>query len=451
MSFNQRFQYKLWNLVNSNKSSSIQWNKTGDAILFNFVQFKKEILDCDADFCKSNKLTSFIRQLNLYGFKKTSDIKRKKESHEFRNSFFLRGREDLLQYVKRNSISPRTKKRGRSARRKTAKMKKMYHIQDHPKEIRKQRRGRPKKMDQVKKINTKENNHNHEKKNVHCGITERSHSFSSPRKEDSVGILKEAKFFSGRDIQRWKNMFNFKNSNIMPSKSKNEELQQIKNSVDGGSESKYCITLQSPQIENSDPFKNISKRKEDKVSVFSDITNVASRITSIPKSVTQNKIPNISELWHKEKRSQSLLINNSLKQVHSSNIHPKIHKWEMQALVDENQHVLLKICEPFPKDCKSEMSNNPSQKICYLQWKPQDRKIKIEDNFLDEKKMQHTTKKCFCSSSMKTEESELYKSKYLYETDCEITDEYLELREAYFRHYSERRPKNCDCSKPCII
>lgn len=111
MSTNQRFQYKLWNLIHSNKSTSIQWNKTGDGILFNFLQFKKEVLDRDVDFCKSNKLASFIRQLNLYGFKKIPEMKRtkKKDNHEFRNSFFLRGRDDLLQYVKRNSVSPKAK------------------------------------------------------------------------------------------------------------------------------------------------------------------------------------------------------------------------------------------------------------------------------------------------------------------------------------------------------
>lgn len=106
MSHTQRFQRKLWDLVNSGKSGSIQWNKNGDAIVFNFPLFKKEFLDQSDKFCKSNKIASFVRQLNLYGFKKVtySRRSRRKDVHEFQHPWFAKGREDWLKNVKRNSI-----------------------------------------------------------------------------------------------------------------------------------------------------------------------------------------------------------------------------------------------------------------------------------------------------------------------------------------------------------
>ncbi|KAF8770820.1 40S ribosomal protein S3a like protein [Argiope bruennichi] len=388
-----------------------------------------------------------LMELHGEGTSKTSAAPAKIGEEVTASLFLPKRREDLLPYVKRNSLSPRSKKRGGSAKRKIVKKKKMYDTQDHEKETQKRRRGRPKKIYQVNKLNIKENNHNHEKKSVYCNLAEaaieKSYSFSSTRKEDSERILKDSKYFNGKGNQQWQNLFDFKDSNIISSKSKIEELEQIKNSFDDRSNSKYCIKLESPKLENSDPF----KRKERNILVFSDITNVASRITSISKSEIQHKFSNMSQFRHNEKRVQLLPINNSPNQIQPSNIRPKIHKWEMQAVVDENQQVLLKICEPHPKDSKAEISNNPSLKICDLKWKPQDKKLKMGYNFPDKEK----TAKCFCGSTMKTEELESYKSKYVYETDCEITEEYLELRDTYFRLYSERRPKNCACSKPYVI
>ncbi|GIX74565.1 hypothetical protein CEXT_252831 [Caerostris extrusa] len=172
----KRFQYKLWNLVNSNKSSSVRWNKAGDAIIFNFTQFKKEFLDHSDDFCKSNKLASFVRQLNLYGFKKVSDLRRsrRRDCHEFKNCFFVRAREDLLQNVKRNSISPKI-------REDIPQMLIRPHLKRRP-------AGRPKKVDQVNNshITSKENDHSYEKEEINAtevmGIEERFPANSSLKK-----------------------------------------------------------------------------------------------------------------------------------------------------------------------------------------------------------------------------------------------------------------------------
>lgn len=101
----QRFQRKLWDLANSCKSASLQWSKGGDVIVFDFTLFKKEFLDHTDKFCKSNKIASFVRQLNLYGFKKVSNARRsRKNIHEFKHPWFARDRDDWLQYVNRNSV-----------------------------------------------------------------------------------------------------------------------------------------------------------------------------------------------------------------------------------------------------------------------------------------------------------------------------------------------------------
>lgn len=104
----QRFQRKLWDLSNSCKSGSIQWNKAGDGIIFDFASFKKEFLDHTDKFCKSNKIPSFVRQLNLYGFKKVSyprgSLGNKRDIHEFKHPWFVRNKEDWLKFVSRTAV-----------------------------------------------------------------------------------------------------------------------------------------------------------------------------------------------------------------------------------------------------------------------------------------------------------------------------------------------------------
>ena len=78
-------------------------------------QFQQEFLDPPNTMFKTTNIGSFIRQLNLYGFRKlnvvrfaetTPDVR---EVHEFQNDFFHRGRPDLLAYLKRNVGIRRTR------------------------------------------------------------------------------------------------------------------------------------------------------------------------------------------------------------------------------------------------------------------------------------------------------------------------------------------------------
>ena len=133
-----KFPRKLWDIINSCESGAISWSTDGESILVNYKQFQEEYLS--ANTFKTDNIASFIRQLNLYGFRKVASSKasttsissslissvfpqvRSKtqesdensnsrnntssspssrfsnddEVHEFKNKFFIRGEEDKL-------------------------------------------------------------------------------------------------------------------------------------------------------------------------------------------------------------------------------------------------------------------------------------------------------------------------------------------------------------------
>ena len=78
-------------------------------------QFQQEFLDPPNTMFKTTNIGSFIRQLNLYGFRKLNVVRfaettpDMREVHEFQNDFFHRGRPDLLAYLKRNVGIRRTR------------------------------------------------------------------------------------------------------------------------------------------------------------------------------------------------------------------------------------------------------------------------------------------------------------------------------------------------------
>ncbi|XP_067137601.1 heat shock transcription factor, Y-linked-like [Centruroides vittatus] len=111
-----RFPQKLWKIVNECQTGAISWSHQGDSIILDYPKFQEEYLESNVDIFKTSNITSFIRQLNLYGFRKVNHYNREsskrmgqQDFHEFRNEWFLRGRHDLLSKVSRkpSNIKPR--------------------------------------------------------------------------------------------------------------------------------------------------------------------------------------------------------------------------------------------------------------------------------------------------------------------------------------------------------
>lgn len=104
------FLVKLWKLVEDEKCNNlISWSSSGQSfIIHNQTQFAKELLPL---YFKHNNMASFIRQLNMYGFRKVTNIdqglRSDREEIEFFHNFFIRGQECLLEFIKRKVPSGR--------------------------------------------------------------------------------------------------------------------------------------------------------------------------------------------------------------------------------------------------------------------------------------------------------------------------------------------------------
>lgn len=101
------FLAKLWALVNDPSCDDlIAWDPSGGSFhVFDQSRFAREILP---RYFKHNNFASFIRQLNMYGFRKISTIehgslKSEHDDIEFAHPHFIRGHETLLELIKRRA------------------------------------------------------------------------------------------------------------------------------------------------------------------------------------------------------------------------------------------------------------------------------------------------------------------------------------------------------------
>ncbi|XP_077409203.1 heat shock factor protein 2 [Vanacampus margaritifer] len=106
------FLTKLWTLVeDATTNELICWSQEGNSFLvLDEQRFAKEILP---KFFKHNNMASFIRQLNMYGFRKVMHIdqgivKQERDSPvEFQHPYFKHGQDDLLENIKRKVSNAR--------------------------------------------------------------------------------------------------------------------------------------------------------------------------------------------------------------------------------------------------------------------------------------------------------------------------------------------------------
>ncbi|XP_035229692.1 heat shock factor protein 2-like [Stegodyphus dumicola] len=97
---NMKFPEKLWSIINESNSDAIRWGSTGDTLILKYPKFQEEFLNRD-DVFKTRNIASFVRQLNLYGFRKVNRYN--EDLHEFKHPLFMLDRRDLLDLIKRKS------------------------------------------------------------------------------------------------------------------------------------------------------------------------------------------------------------------------------------------------------------------------------------------------------------------------------------------------------------
>ena len=104
-----KFPGKLWKIVNDCKTGAIGWGKEGRSIIVHKAQFQREYLDPPSKYFKTTHIGSFIRQLNLYGFKKVQPPTRHffsemtdPDAQEFQNDLFVQGNQDSVGELKRH-------------------------------------------------------------------------------------------------------------------------------------------------------------------------------------------------------------------------------------------------------------------------------------------------------------------------------------------------------------
>ncbi|XP_012668521.1 heat shock factor protein 1 isoform X2 [Otolemur garnettii] len=109
------FLTKLWTLVSDPDTDAlICWSPSGNSFhVLDQGQFAKEVLP---KYFKHSNMASFVRQLNMYGFRKVVHIeqgglvKPERDDTEFQHPCFLRGQEQLLENIKRKVTSVSTLK-----------------------------------------------------------------------------------------------------------------------------------------------------------------------------------------------------------------------------------------------------------------------------------------------------------------------------------------------------
>ena len=102
-----KFPATLWDMIHKCKSGAISWGRFGNCVKIKKCAFEKEYLT------SGEKFSSFIRQLNLYGFRKLHQVKYVgmpaelyNDVVEYQHRLFVKGHPELLLYI-RKKVSKR--------------------------------------------------------------------------------------------------------------------------------------------------------------------------------------------------------------------------------------------------------------------------------------------------------------------------------------------------------
>ena len=97
-----KFPATLWDMIHKCKSGAISWGRFGNCVKIKKCAFEKEYLT------SGEKFSSFIRQLNLYGFRKLHQVKYVgmpaelyNDVVEYQHRLFVKGHPELLLYIRR--------------------------------------------------------------------------------------------------------------------------------------------------------------------------------------------------------------------------------------------------------------------------------------------------------------------------------------------------------------
>ncbi|KAI4874035.1 hypothetical protein NFI96_019580 [Prochilodus magdalenae] len=106
------FPQKLWHIVESEIYTSIRWHRLGTCVVIDVDLFKAEVLSRQGDskIFETSVMKSFMRQLNLYGFRRVRSLEggntfvdqpESAAKEVYYNSFFRQGHPELLFHVSR--------------------------------------------------------------------------------------------------------------------------------------------------------------------------------------------------------------------------------------------------------------------------------------------------------------------------------------------------------------
>lgn len=104
-----KFPSKLWKLVNRCTSGTVGWGATGKTIRIYKRRFENDFLKRGINIFKTDKYNSFVRQLNLYGFRKVTLGLRyfhdkdnpQFDFSEYQHPWFQYGHPEYLPYIQR--------------------------------------------------------------------------------------------------------------------------------------------------------------------------------------------------------------------------------------------------------------------------------------------------------------------------------------------------------------